>query len=362
MIMHLKHHLQSNRCWSFQIDTLSFDLTHWGRVTHICVVKLTIIGSGNGLSPGRRQAIIWTNAGILLIGPLGTNFSEILIRVQTFSFKKMLLKMSSAKWRPFCFGLNVVSHCHSLEHQSPPGQRFIYSHDALAWNLTKVHFYLFHILATQSQCIPSPICVIRKKMWNLHFPNFVIMYDPENHITYESPIIRHRSCKLLELAQHLSINPPRPWPTGELCAFNTLRPRQNGRHFADDIFKRIFLSENVWISMKISLNFVLEVSINNIPALVQIMAPRRPSNKSLSESMMVSLLTHICVTRPQWVNSLTRRRFERHFRYIMFKLILVIDDWSISGKIALRWMSLNLTDDKSALVQVMAWCRQAPSH
>ena len=76
-------------------------LTHWGRVTHICVSKLTIIGSNNGLSPGRRQAIIWTNDGILLIRPLGTNFSEILIGVQLFSFKKMDLKMSSAKWRPF---------------------------------------------------------------------------------------------------------------------------------------------------------------------------------------------------------------------------------------------------------------------
>ena len=76
-------------------------LTHWGRATHICVGKLTIIGSGNGLSPGRRQAIIWTNAGILLIGPLGTNFREIFIGIQTFSFKKMHLKMSSAKWRLF---------------------------------------------------------------------------------------------------------------------------------------------------------------------------------------------------------------------------------------------------------------------
>ena len=82
--------------------------SHWGRVTHICVVDLTIIGSDNGLSPGRRQAIIWTNAGILLIGPLGTNFSEILIESHTFSFKKMHLKMSSAKWRPFCLGLNEL--------------------------------------------------------------------------------------------------------------------------------------------------------------------------------------------------------------------------------------------------------------
>ena len=76
---------------------------------NICVVKLTLIGSDNGLSPGRRQAIIWANAGILLIGPLGTNFIEILIGIQTFSFKKMHLKMSSAKWRPFFLGLNVLN-------------------------------------------------------------------------------------------------------------------------------------------------------------------------------------------------------------------------------------------------------------
>ena len=93
-------------------------------MTHICVNKLTIIGSDNGLSPGRRQAIIWTNDGILLIGPLGTNFSEILIEIHTFWNKKMHLKMSSAIWRPSCRGLNVLSHVgvveiywHCLPHQ-----------------------------------------------------------------------------------------------------------------------------------------------------------------------------------------------------------------------------------------------------
>ena len=84
-------------------------LTHWGRVTHICVSKLTIIGSDNGLLPDRRQAIIWTDAGLLLIGPLGTNFSEILIEILTFLFKKMRLKVSSAKRWPFCLSLNVLS-------------------------------------------------------------------------------------------------------------------------------------------------------------------------------------------------------------------------------------------------------------
>ena len=80
-------------------------------MTHICVGILTSTGSGNGLSPGRRQAIIWTNAGILLIEPLGTNFREILIRIQAFSFKKMHLKMSSAKGRLFSLGLNELMAC-----------------------------------------------------------------------------------------------------------------------------------------------------------------------------------------------------------------------------------------------------------
>ena len=86
-----------------------FELTHWGRVTYICVGKLISIGSDNGLSPGRRQAIIWTNAGILLIGPLETNFSAIVIEIHSFSFKKMHLKMSSAKGRLFSLGLNELN-------------------------------------------------------------------------------------------------------------------------------------------------------------------------------------------------------------------------------------------------------------
>ena len=84
-------------------------LTHWGRVTHICASKLTIIGPNNGLSPGRCQAIVWTNAGILLIGPLVTNFSESLIEIHIFLLKKMHMKMSSGKWWPFCLSLNVLS-------------------------------------------------------------------------------------------------------------------------------------------------------------------------------------------------------------------------------------------------------------
>ena len=89
--IHLK--MSSAKCCLFRLGRLHLNvLTHWGRVTHICVGKLTNIGSDNGLSPGRRQAIIWTNDEILLIGPLGTNFSEFLIVIHTFSFNKCTWK------------------------------------------------------------------------------------------------------------------------------------------------------------------------------------------------------------------------------------------------------------------------------
>ena len=152
---------------------------------------------------------------ILSIWPLWINFSEILIRIQAFSIKKMLLKMSSAKWRPSCLGLNVLMI-----------------------------------------------------------------------------IIREERCGFF----------PVPLPNHSL---DTLRPRQNGRHFADDSFKYIFLNENVSISIKISLRFDPKGPNNNIPAMVQIMAWRRPGDKPLSEPMVVSFPTHICVTRPQWVHYLS---------------------------------------------------------
>ena len=97
-------------------------LTHWGRVTHKCVGNLTIIGSDNGLSPCRRQAIIWTTAGMLLIGP---NFSEILIGIETFSFKKLYFKTSSAKWRLFCLGLNELKFLQNGHHSALVSMRWI---------------------------------------------------------------------------------------------------------------------------------------------------------------------------------------------------------------------------------------------
>ena len=90
------------------------DLSHWCRVTQMCVRKRIIIGSDNGLSPGRRKALIWTNAGILLIGSLKTKLSEILIKINQFSFKKM----SSGKFRPYYLGLNVLIDAYKHEVHS----------------------------------------------------------------------------------------------------------------------------------------------------------------------------------------------------------------------------------------------------
>ena len=106
---------------------------------------------------------------------------------------------------------------------------------------------------------------------------------------------------------------------------NSLRPRRNRRHFADDIIKCILLCENVLISIKISLKFIPKGPINNIPALVQIMAWRRTGDKPLSEPMMIISLTHICDTRPRLVNSLPAGRCGNNSKSEIFKLIFRID-------------------------------------
>ena len=123
-------------------------------MTHICVNRLTITGSDNGLSPGWRQAIIGTNAGILLIGPLGTNFSENSIEILTFSFTKMRLKVSSAKWRPFCLGLNVLK----LSHVSK---------SCPSWHIQWCHYNTSNRLVSQMQV---PLAACRQpagKLWQL---------------------------------------------------------------------------------------------------------------------------------------------------------------------------------------------------
>ena len=132
-------------------------------MTHICVNDLTIIGSDNGLSPGQRQAIIWTNAGILLTGPLGTNFNEILIKILAFSFKKMHLKVSPAKWRPFCLGLNVLTHWGlvMIEICIRPLDNDWFQHPAISW--TDNDFFLNGPLGYTSMNLNQNVQIVFQK-------------------------------------------------------------------------------------------------------------------------------------------------------------------------------------------------------
>ena len=91
---------------------------------------------------------------------------------------------------------------------------------------------------------------------------------------------------------------------------NTLRPGQNGRRYPDDIFKCIFLNENICIPINISLKFVPKGQINNISSLVQIMACRRP--------MLVNLVTHICATRPQGDNRILVKWIHQNRHIVVF--------------------------------------------
>ena len=157
---------------------MSSYLTHWGRVTHICVSKLTIIGSDNGLSPGRRQAIIWTNAGILLIRPLGTNFSEILGEIHSFSFPEMHLKISSAKWRLFGLGLNELTP---------------WSYQLIPFVITIIHFLWGYF---QSHCFSwSPRGVFGKLKWSYKVLLKWMEWVCQKNL---SSVQRMRNCSALE--------------------------------------------------------------------------------------------------------------------------------------------------------------------
>ena len=143
--------------------------------------------------------------------------------------------------------------------------------------------------------------------------------------------------------------------------FNTLRPRQNGFHFPDDIFKWIFLNENVRISIKISLKFVPSGPINNIPALVQIMAWRRPGDKPLSEPMMVSLPTHICVARLQLIAlsclSMYKTNNTNHVYWCMqvtlFSVNSVAQTVFIKASISIFWGTLYITSMRAMRIHIV---------
>ena len=144
--------------------------------------------------------------------------------------------------------------------------------------------------------------------------NRVLFYYRQNNLLVSASKVRHQSIHLFSIYFLLWVNMiiagvlVPSWKT-----VNTLRPRQNGLHFPDDIFKWIFLNENVWISINISLKFIPRDPMHNIPTLVQVMAWCRPGDKPLFEPMMVKLPTHICVIRPQWV----KRTFGAYQVYLM---------------------------------------------
>ena len=204
--------------------------------------------------------------------------------------------MSSAKWRPSCLGLNVLT---------------ILARKGC-------------LLKLSSECIAQPLSVIcNLSLSEGIFPheiktaNVILLYISHDSLY----LITIDPC--LYYACFLSIGTESPnidvgYTSGPFdtmnyflsctclvkCGMklpNTLRPRQNCRRFPDDIFKCIFLNENIWFPINISLKFVPRGRIDNIPALVQVMAWRRPGDKPLFEPTMVRLLTHICVARPQWV-------------------------------------------------------------
>ena len=169
-------------------------LSHWDRVTHICVSNLTTIGWDNGLSPGRRQAIISTNDGILLIGPLGTNFSEILIKIHAFSFKKIYWKLSSAKWRRFCLGLNVLYSIFLVTQNTSITSTLPYCHmgphkDTSSYMTLSRHRYVY---CYGYVCDRSPIYLDA----NIYNPRVYSMppMDPNSiYITITRPLVVHES-------------------------------------------------------------------------------------------------------------------------------------------------------------------------
>ena len=193
------------------------------------------------------------------------------------------MKTSSAKWRPFCLGLNVLMH-EWLEYIWQSGTKWSELRPTWGANLVVCTFSDIYIKVLHQGT-------------QIYFNGQPIHWIHEDEFQWKP----WPNCwSFVECSHWYGL----VMSLYDVTMISTLRPRQNGRYFADHIFKCIFLNENAWISLQISLKFVPKVRINNIPALVKIMAWRRPGDKSLSEPMMVSLLTHICVARPQWVRNI----------------------------------------------------------
>ena len=144
---------------------------------HTCVGNLTIIGSDNGLSPGQCQAIIWTNTGILLIGPLGTNFSEILIEI--YAFENALWKMVAISSRPQC--VNSLRLGDILASGNNTGRSFIGSVNSWASDTIWWQGYVSKLAQVMTFCLMAPghyldqfWLLVSEVLWRLPYRIFTV--------------------------------------------------------------------------------------------------------------------------------------------------------------------------------------------
>ena len=210
----------------------------------------------------RHQAIIWTNVD-LSSGRSGyIHLMLILVEIPQLSITKISLKIACLKFHWNLPGANELAHW--------------------GWHFADISRCIF---LNENFCVLVSLKFIPKGSIGNKSSLFQVMAW---QWTGEKPLLEAMITQVYD-------NVWQPYAS--------VRLRQNGRCFADNNFKRIFLNENVRISNKISLKFVPKGPISNNPALVHIMAWRRSGDKPLSEPMMVSLLTHICITRPQWTNA-----------------------------------------------------------
>ena len=194
----------------------------------------------------------------------------------------IILILQDVKWHnPVESGI----HCHHAVHYANLTQR--HADAATLWEIDECHIMFWIEANIDSALLAQQTIFLYKRALPLVDHQFNLSPTiASSHIHY----FKRRQVMQLKIRDT-------PAPRCILSNINSLRPRQNGSHFADDVLKRIFMNENVWISLKTSLKFAPKVPINNIPALV--LAGATP----LSGPVMVNILTHICVTRPQWVNT-----------------------------------------------------------
>ena len=188
--------------YEYTISLMITYLTHWGRLPHtgIYIGNLTIIDSDNGLSPGRRQAIIWTNAGILLFWILRNKFQWNLNRIHIFSFKKMRLKVSSAKWWPFCFGLNVLKQSAWLHQQ----KHFIKIIQLTLSGTLCAYFVIDFILHVQQLwCTDCLLCAVDKVINTWPPPLNMLNKDPFANNIKQNKSIVHNNAFMKKIARKI---------------------------------------------------------------------------------------------------------------------------------------------------------------